>query len=57
MKFEVKCPYCKNPITTEVDTEDTPIRGSFTEDCKHCGAEVDVLRIALFALERESTTK
>lgn len=51
MKIEIKCPYCGHPITTEVDTEETPIRGSLTEDCEHCGVEVDIIRLALFALE------
>lgn len=53
MKLEIKCPYCKNPLTTEVDTDETPIRGSLTEDCPHCGVEVDIIRLAFFALERE----
>lgn len=44
-------------ITTEVDTDETPIRGSMTEDCPQCGVEIDIMRLALFALEREATHK
>ena len=56
MKLEVECPYCGYPIATEVDTDETPIRGSITEDCKGCGVEVDIIRLALFALERKGKT-
>ncbi len=56
MKLEIKCPYCGHPITTEVDTEETPIRGSVTEDCEHCGVEVDIIRLALFALAGKGAT-
>ena len=57
MKLEIECPYCGGAITTEVDTDETPIRGSMTEDCSQCGVEVDIMRLALFALEREATSK
>ncbi len=57
MKLEIECPYCGGAITTEVDTDETPIRGSMTEDCPQCGVEVDIMRLALFALEREVTHK
>ena len=54
MKLELKCPYCGRAITTDVETEETPIRGSVTEECPQCGVEVDIIRVALFALEREA---
>ena len=57
MKLEIECPYCRCPISTEVDTDETPIKGALTEDCSRCGVEIDIIRLALFALERESTTK
>ena len=53
MKLEIKCPYCGGAVATDVDTDETPIRGSMTEDCPHCGVEIDIIRFALFALERE----
>ncbi len=54
MKLEIKCPYCGSRVTTEVDTDETPIRGSITEDCPQCSVEIDIIRYALFALEREA---
>lgn len=56
MKWKIKCPYCGGAVTTEVDTEETPIKGSITEDCPQCGVEIDIIRLALFALAREVAT-
>ena len=50
---ELKCPYCGQPITTEIDMFETPIKGSVTEDCPNCGVEVDILRYALSALAQQ----
>ena len=54
IKVEVKCPYCGQPVITDIDMFETPIRGSITEDCPNCGVEVDILRCALSLLERQS---
>ena len=54
MKLDIKCPYCGRSVTTEVDTDETPMRGSITEDCPQCGVEIDIIRLALFVLEREA---
>ncbi len=54
IKVELKCPYCGQPVTTDIDMFETPLRGSITEDCPNCGVEVDILRYALSALERQS---
>lgn len=56
MNLDIKCPYCGHPVTTDVDTDETPIKGSMTEYCEHCGVEIDIIRLALFALERKDAT-
>ncbi len=54
IKVELKCPYCGQPVTTDIDVFETPIRGSITEDCPNCGVEIDILRYALSALAQKS---
>ncbi len=54
IKVELKCPYCGQPLITDIDMFETPIRGSITEDCPTCGVEIDILRYALSALAQQS---